>query len=408
MMHLRRSCVLAAICALAPALCALATPPPAHADMPVHWVPDQSTYVSAGSGSPVAFTQLQPPESWVGWGVSSKPAGISKWAVGASFWDAATGTYEMCFFNFLLGSGASFPDPPTLADTELADTPLTPGTVLHLTFAKPADTEIQSISFVGDVAAPVIVTPTGAPLTAATSFTVDCTVVDPVQSASGNVGSAFGLMIDIAPSPGPDYDGAVFVSTVHWFDVNAPTTVADGVAGFTVNGAAGVTTTFDGILPPSLLAAWGVTDTALPAGYVDVDLIVPGMPNATFTDLGNGDGTSWNTGFRKLRVTASFAGKHTIMWGLMQKPAAPRARSPRSIIHSTRPRLRWTKVKGLAYYEVRVYRGAKLVAKKTKLTGSSWRCSKRLPKNVKLRWKVRARNAAGSGSWSQTLRFTIR
>ena len=56
---------------------------------------------------------------------------------------------------------------------------------------------------------------------------------------------------------------------------------------------------------------------------------------------------------------------------------------------------------------MRVYKGSKLLLKKTGLTKRSWRAAKALPKNVSLTWKVRGRNARGFGAWSKILRFRI-
>jgi len=57
---------------------------------------------------------------------------------------------------------------------------------------------------------------------------------------------------------------------------------------------------------------------------------------------------------------------------------------------------------------VRVYKGAKLLMKKTGLTALKWKASRALPKGVCLTWKVRASNDAGHGVWSAASRFRIR
>ena len=55
---------------------------------------------------------------------------------------------------------------------------------------------------------------------------------------------------------------------------------------------------------------------------------------------------------------------------------------------------------GAAKYEVRVYKGSRLIRKKTGITKLSWKCTRPLPRGVRLSWKVRAVNAVGAGPWS--------
>ena len=89
-------------------------------------------------------------------------------------------------------------------------------------------------------------------------------------------------------------------------------------------------------------------------------------------------------------------------------PARPAASSPKGAITAVRPTFRWQRVSSATSYEVRVYRGTTLVRKKTGTAGLSWRPSTPLPRGVYLTWKVRARNVAGFGPYSATLRFKIR
>jgi hypothetical protein len=89
-------------------------------------------------------------------------------------------------------------------------------------------------------------------------------------------------------------------------------------------------------------------------------------------------------------------------------PGRPTAKSPKGLISSRTPTFRWTAAAGAASYEVRIYRGSQLIKKKTGVTKTSWKCTKRLPHGVWLAWKVRARNAAGWGPWSNRPRFKVR
>ena len=88
-------------------------------------------------------------------------------------------------------------------------------------------------------------------------------------------------------------------------------------------------------------------------------------------------------------------------------PGKPIARSPRGTITTTKPTFKWSKVAGATRYELRVYKGGKLLLKKAGLKKLSWKSSKALPLNVSLKWKVRAGNALGAGAWSKSFRFKI-
>jgi hypothetical protein len=89
------------------------------------------------------------------------------------------------------------------------------------------------------------------------------------------------------------------------------------------------------------------------------------------------------------------------------KPGKPVAKAPSGTIASTTPTFTWSKAKGAAKYELRVYESGSLLLKKSGLTGRSWKSSKALPANVDLSWKVRARGAGGLGAWSRSLKFKV-
>jgi len=89
-------------------------------------------------------------------------------------------------------------------------------------------------------------------------------------------------------------------------------------------------------------------------------------------------------------------------------PGRPVARSPKGVISSRTPTLRWTAAAGATTYEVRIYKGSRLIRKKTGITKTSWKCTRRLPRGVRLTWKVLAWNMAGWGPWSNRPRFEVR
>jgi len=58
-------------------------------------------------------------------------------------------------------------------------------------------------------------------------------------------------------------------------------------------------------------------------------------------------------------------------------------------------------------YELRVYKGKKLLLKKTGIKKRSWKATKALPLNTRLTWRVRAYNPRGKGAWSKSRAFTV-
>jgi hypothetical protein len=88
-------------------------------------------------------------------------------------------------------------------------------------------------------------------------------------------------------------------------------------------------------------------------------------------------------------------------------PAKPTAQAPRGTVASTKPTFMWKLAKGAAKYEVRVYKGSKLVVKKTGVTTLTWTSTKALPTKVGLTWKVRAISGKRTSAWSKALAFKV-
>jgi hypothetical protein len=377
--------------ALACASLASATTTPS----PVTWVPGDSTYGSSGT----PFVALPSPAP-AGTGATSFGPGA---AYGAGFWDSCAGVYVMGFVNSVPTSLGL----PGLAQTELSATALTAGVPLTLVFDKTAGQRVDSVAILGDPDALVSIDPSDpTALTAATRFTVQATVADPVQSYSGDVAAAFGLLVDCSASAARDYQNSLFVTNMHWLDIDPPTFTAAGMAGLTAHGSNGSVATFDGIFTPAFLTAMGISDPTQVQGYVDLTTVT-GWTNATFAVLGQGDGSLWPSGWWKYRVTNGTWCTHTIMFGQLTRPASPIVVGPKGVIGSARPTLKWRRVGTAARYEVRVYRRGTLIMRKTGLTALQWRTSRALPKGVWLTWKVRGSNALGAGTWSTAPRFKV-
>ena len=365
---------------------------------PIVWSPADSTF---GASSFVLLPA--PPGAPSGLGATALMPGPGV-AYGSGFWDATNAVFAMGF----VGELPSSPGLPTMPQTNLTQTPLTAGTPLTLTFDKASGQKIDSIAILGAPDAPVSIQPSDpAALTAATQFTVRATVTDPVESLSGDVGAAFGLIVDCSTDPGRDFQGSLFVTDLHWLDIDPPTFNTTGLAGLSAHGEPDTKTTFDGILSPAFLATLGVAPEQV-QGYVDVTAVT-GWTGATFAVLGAGDGSMWPSGYWKYRITNSSWSTHNIRFGRMAetKPARAVGISPKGTIATARPTFKWRKVSGATKYEVRVYKGSTLLLKKTGVTTLSWKATKALPRKVYLTWKVRGVNGSGSGSFSTALKFKI-
>ena len=361
----------------------------AGAASPILWDPANSTYngtsfVAVGSPAPPGTGRTQDGSAYGGGGDSGGVEG----------------------FGFTAGPIFG---PPTMAQTELTGTALPAGTQLLLHFTKPAGLKVNYIAILADPNAKVSVnTGSSVSLTDATAFWVIATIPDPVKSAGGDVSAAFGLTLDYTADPARDYDAALFVTDMHFLDVQPPTLSVTGRAGLSANGFAGIKATFDGIFSGALLTRLGATNPALVAGHIDTGPIFPGSTTATFGYRGMGSDTLWDAGLHKFRITNSSWSAHNVLWGRLAKPGKPTAKSPKGVIRAVRPTFRWSKIGLAKTYEVRVYKGTKLLVKKTGITATSWRCSKALPKGVWLKWKVRAKNAAGLGLWSTARTIKVR
>jgi len=363
---------------------------------PITWLPTASTY----GMSETPFVALPAPAP-AGTGATS--LGMDA-AYGAGFWDAVTGVYAMGFVNDIpMGTGL-----PGLSETELGVTPLYYNVPLKLVFGKEAGQKIDSVAILCRPDSLVSIDPADpAALTAATQFTVYATVTDPVQSYSGNVGAAFGLVVDCSSAAARDFQNSLFVTDMHWLDIDPPSFTATGLAGLSAHGAPGVKATFDGIFSPAFLTAMGIVDPTQVQGYVD-GTAVTGLTSATFAQLGAGDGSLWPSGWYKYRLTNSAWSAHDILYGSLAKPAKAVGTAPKGTITTTRPTFKWKRLATAKSYEVRVYKGSKLLLKKTGATTLSWKASRALPRGVYLTWKVRGVNGAGAGTFSTALKFKIR
>jgi hypothetical protein len=367
---------------------------------PVTWSVTESKYGAApGSAPDTAFQVVPAPFPNIG-----MTAGANK-AYGMGIWQDAQSVYVFGLTNTPVMTGAA----PTMAETDLAGKDIGAGTLLELKFAKTADQRINYFAFTCDTEARITVEPeAGKTLTEASYFVVKATIVRPVKSASGELaGGAFGFMANLSSAADQDYLGAVFATNMHWDDVKPPTISSSGMAGLNAAGFNGVSATFDGVFPSDLLTKMGITDPANVQGYIDASRILPTSTAAAFAYKGIGDGSLWNAGWYKYRITNSAWSTHNILYGRAVKPAKPVAKSPKGTIATAKPTFRWSKAAGATKYEIRVYKGTKKLFGKAGLPVTSLKCSKALPRGVSLTWKVRAGNSAGWSGWA-SLKFKVR
>jgi hypothetical protein len=91
----------------------------------------------------------------------------------------------------------------------------------------------------------------------------------------------------------------------------------------------------------------------------------------------------------------------------LSKPGKPAAKLPSGAITATKVTFMWGKAARATKYEVRVYAGSVVKLKKAAIGGTSWKGTTDLATDVAYTWKVRAKNAAGTGPWSSAKSFTI-
>ena len=72
--------------------------------------------------------------------------------------------------------------------------------------------------------------------------------------------------------------------------------------------------------------------------------------------------------------------------GAAKAPSKAKAKAPKGATATATPTFKWSKARGAARYELRVYQGKQQQLKKTGLRKLSWKSSKALPANVALTW----------------------
>ena len=150
----------------------------------ITWLPESSTY----NGTLFAALPIPMP------GFGRTTTGTPAYGAGVN----SSGNYVLGFVNAIPSS----PGLPSFPATELSATPLIAGTSLVLVFQKAPTDNINFAALLADAAQTI-----SYELLSSTQFRIRCTMVDPVNSASGDAGAAFGLLVNYAATAGLNFKG---------------------------------------------------------------------------------------------------------------------------------------------------------------------------------------------------------
>jgi sugar lactone lactonase YvrE len=208
---------------------------------------------------PTQSTRDEVPFQALGTVFAAPPGATNPVGLGLS----ASGTYRFGFFNRLPANPAA----PTVAEADLTGSPLAAGTQLVLKFSKRTNDHVSFVAMTADAGVlsdvGYAVNPSG------NELTVRARVVNPVASESNNpdtVGAAFGLLVQLAPTPtGPEnFRGTVFVTDMLYHDVEPPgpgdaaqtsTNYIGQMVSLAAKGISASTATFHAFIPERLFAA---------------------------------------------------------------------------------------------------------------------------------------------------------
>lgn len=288
---------------------------------------------------------------------------------------------------------------PTIAQTDLTGTSLPAGEIVKLRFTKLADDKVKFVGLLADPNQPIVFT-----ALSSTSFMITARIADPVESASGNAGAAFGMLI-VTEELAPDFGGTIFATDLHWLDIEIPSIDTDGVFSISGNGKQGVAATTTAIIPIDKLSEFGLTeDTAGDVrGYIDGVAV----PEGSFVN----QGVSSPAGFEFLNpqnpenkvliasIINSSWSPHDLQYGVMsdEKPTVTVTGRLKRTVKSAS-----TTVKGSAEDDQKVTdvqcskRSATAGFKKaTKFSDGKWSCKvSGLKKGKKVSLYVRAKDSA--------------
>ncbi len=155
---------------------------------------------------------------------------------------------------------------------DLANSLWNAGTLLHLDYTYPDSLEINFIAAGGNVKKVQILK---------NRLIVDVEVINPVESASGDMGASCGLIISCSPAHtgGVNAHGSVFYGNVNSIDMGLAGYSSTNTVGMRVNGKNGVEATFTALLSDSFLINNypEVTPQNLPANSLSMRGFIPDL-----------------------------------------------------------------------------------------------------------------------------------
>jgi hypothetical protein len=155
---------------------------------------------------------------------------------------------------------------------DLANSLWNAGTLLHLEYTYPDSLEINFVASGGNIKKVQILK---------NRLIVDVEVINPVESASGDLGASCGLIISCSPAHtgGVNAHGSVFYGNIYSADMGVAVYPSTNTVGMRIHGKNGVEVTFTALLSDSFLINNypEVTPQNLPANSLTMRGFIPGL-----------------------------------------------------------------------------------------------------------------------------------
>ncbi len=283
----------------------------------ISWLPAESSYGEGKSFVDVSSMVPFPIPGMGGIGTTSEDP--KAYGMGLNNQGGFTG-------GFVFGFVGTMPTgKPTFAQTELSGTALTAGTKVVLVFSKTTTDRINYMALTSNPATSGSNQILKYEVISDTKFRITATIVDPIKSASGDLGAAFGLYIDFQNNSSLDFDGTVFVTDMHYYDISAPTEFPSGLAGLSAGGFNGVAAQFFAFMPINFVTSMGLdpNNTGLLQqelqGYIDNTQVAQGKfenkgPDSSLGFAFNDSENPGNT-VVVMSITNDVWSKHNIQFG---------------------------------------------------------------------------------------------
>lgn len=187
--------------------------------------------------------------------------------------------------HYYFGFANTYPTVDSFSAYELSGTNLSAGTYMNLCFrrTKNASNEYDPINFIGICGDTVEHAEVYERESGGNQFVyIAIKTVNPVYSTKGggDQDAVFGLYINYGNyddgNEGVDYDGAVFRTNIHWWDIEVPEIPEDRLASIQLSTQANTDATIVATVPNSYIDSIGLTPDDV-KGYVDEDELPMGQ-----------------------------------------------------------------------------------------------------------------------------------